>query len=311
MLTDEIPEPPSTTSGHSWIKPLIAGLVILAFAATYALLETDSTEDELDSYDDFFGTRNDDCGSCHFSINQTLAGGKHSIWDCTICHDPAETSQLVLIKDCTECHGSRHDYSNATECVNCHDPHATGFQHDISNQLCQDCHTNETAELDMGPHDWQDCTNCHGNHSELSNSCATCHGVKHADLTPGGFQYPECLQCHEPMNTSFRHDVSNDQCQDCHSSEFWRLQEGGHIGENCTDCHTHHEEITIACDECHGQYHGYSYPKCLECHEPMKGTPGPGESDLSQEAIAFAVIAIVAAIAISSLLIIHMRRKED
>ncbi len=288
---------------------LIAGLAILAFVVAYAIIEADVNED--DPSHDSFGTRNEDCASCHYSINQTLAGGKHAGRQCTTCHDPNEITQLVLITDCIDCHGRRHDYNNVTECIECHDPHATGFRHDISNQLCQDCHANETAELHMGPHEWQDCTNCHQNHSVVFNGCDACHGTKHSEWVPGGYQYPDCLECHEPMNTSFKHDISNDQCMDCHSSEYWRLQSGGHSGENCTDCHPHHEEFTIACDECHGEHHGYSYPKCLECHEPMRATPGSPELALSLEVIAFAIIAVLAALLMSIVLIIRMRRKEE
>ncbi|MCJ2563213.1 MAG: hypothetical protein LN417_03875 [Candidatus Thermoplasmatota archaeon] len=290
---------------------LIAGLTILAFVAVYVLVETDVTKEDPDPSDDFFGTRDEDCASCHYSTNQTLAGGKHAGRPCSACHDPNIISQLVLISDCTDCHGEMHDYNRTSQCVNCHDPHATGFTHDVSNQLCQDCHSNETAELHMGPHTWQDCTNCHQSHTSVTDECDSCHGTKHSELVPGGYVYPECLECHNPMNTSFRHDVENDQCMDCHSGEYWKLQTGGHSGENCTDCHPSHEEFTISCDECHGQYHGYSYPKCLECHEPMQATPGSPEFVLSQEVIAFAVVAVLISLVLSILLIVHMRKKEE
>jgi hypothetical protein len=47
------------------------------------------------------------------------------------------------------------------------------------------------------------------------------------------------------------------------------LQEGGHSEGDCSECHGDHQAVTKTCDECHGEYHGYSYPKCLECHEPF------------------------------------------
>ncbi len=290
---------------------LIAGLTILAFVAAYVLVETDVAKEEPDPSHDFFGTRDEDCASCHYSINQTLAGGKHAGRPCTTCHDPTVISELKIIMECDFCHGRKHNYTYP-ECIECHDPHATGFKHDVSNHLCSDCHANETVELDMGPHSWQHCTNCHGNHSVVSNGCDTCHGRKHSEWITGGYEYPECLECHEAMNASFKHNVSNELCKDCHSSEFQKLQDGGHSGEDCTECHTQHQVVRTTCDDerCHGQEHGYSYPKCLECHEPMQATPGSPEFELSDEGIAFAIIAVSATLVLSTVLIAHMRKKE-
>lgn len=295
-------------SAYKFLAVTIAMLSLVLACVSFGL---DVDYDEEGALHNDFGTRDEDCASCHFTINQTLAGGEHAGIPCSVCHDPNIISQLVLIGDCTDCHGEMHDYNRTSQCVDCHDPHATGFTHDVSNQLCQDCHSNETAELHMGPHTWQDCTNCHQSHESVTNECNSCHGAKHGEWVPGGYVYPECLECHNPMNTSFRHDVENDQCMDCHSDEYWKLQTGGHSGENCTDCHPSHEEFTISCDECHGQYHGYSYPKCLECHEPMQATPGSPEFVLSQEVIAFAIVAVLVSLVLSILLIVYMRKKEE
>lgn len=252
-------------------------------------------------------TRAEDCALCHYSINLTLASGKHYWTSCDTCHDPDIKSELVITTECTDCHGPKHDYAYPY-CMNCHDQHAAGFRHDISNHFCQECHLNESVSTDMGPHGWQDCVACHPDHTLDSQACDTCHGKKHSDMIEGGYDYPECLNCHSPMNTTFRHNISNDLCQDCHATEFWKLQSGGHSGENCTECHDQHTMIRTECDQCHGEEHGYTYPKCLECHEPMRATPGPPEFSISQDIIIFSILAIIVSISLSVTMFVIWRK---
>lgn len=287
---------------------LVSGTILLLMLA-FAGLETNLMGIGDETAHESFGTRDADCASCHYSINQTLQSGKHAGRPCTTCHDPGVVSELVLIVECTNCHGNRHGYNSTNDCINCHDAHATGFRHDVSNELCADCHANESVELHMGPHSWQTCTNCHHNHTIESGGCDTCHGNKHSDWVPGGYSYPDCIECHEPMNASFKHNISNDLCKDCHSDAFVKLQTGGHMGSNCTDCHSQHQVVRTTCDSCHPNEHGYTYPKCLECHEPMQATPGSPEFVLSQEIVAFAIVAVVAGLVLTISAIIYIRRK--
>jgi hypothetical protein len=291
------------------LSPFILSLVLL-FSISSIEPVTSSEYIEMDVPTGFYRTRAEDCPSCHYSVAETLESGKHSGVPCDTCHDPNVISELVLIVDCTTCHGNRHNYTYPL-CIDCHDAHATGFQHDISKSLCQDCHANETVELDMGPHSWQSCTTCHQDHSIVHNGCDSCHGHKHSELTPGGYSYPECLQCHEPMNASFSHEMSSDICQDCHSSEFHKLQSGGHSSKECTECHAQHQVVRTYCDDCHGQEHGYAYPKCLECHDPMLAQPGSPEYQISPDSVLFALFAVIASIAVSAVLIVHLKRKEE
>ncbi len=286
-------------------------LIIVLLVSVSSLQPAASSEEvELNLHGGLYGTRAEDCPSCHYSMAETLSTGKHSWASCYDCHDPDVKSELVLTVDCTNCHGRQHNYSYP-ECLTCHDPHATGFKHDISKELCQSCHANETIELDMGPHGWQTCTTCHEDHSLVHNGCDTCHGKKHSELTPGGYSYPECLQCHEPMNASFSHDMSSDICQDCHSSEYHKLQSGGHSGRQCTECHTQHEIVRTDCDECHGQEHGYTYPKCLECHEPMLAQPGSPEYEISFSSVIFAIVAIILSLVVSVVLVVSLRKRGE
>jgi hypothetical protein len=94
--------------------------------------------------------------------------------------------------------------------------------------------------------------------------------------------------------------LSNEICEDCHAAEFLKLQEGGHSEENCSECHGDHQVVTKPCDECHGEYHGYSYPKCLECHEPMHA-----------DVLLFSLLAIITSIAVSIGLVIYNKRRSE
>lgn len=254
-------------------------------------------------------TRADDCTACHFTITQAVAGGKHSWAACDTCHDPESKSEINITTECTYCHGNEHDFEYPT-CLECHDPHATNWKHEITNEQCSNCHANETARLDMGSHSWQDCTNCHQNHTAPANQCDSCHGIKHSDWPGGGYEYPECLECHDPIEATFKHNLSNEVCEDCHASEFVKLQEGGHSEENCSECHGEHQTVTKACDECHGEYHGYTYPKCLECHEPMHAASGTPEEEVIFDVLLFSVIALVASLSILTVLALFRRKSE-
>jgi hypothetical protein len=292
---------------------LVAGLVQSSSSDS----EAPQTETEVIILHGQTGTRADDCASCHYTIKQAVDGGKHSWSDCTMCHDSNSTGELVIIMECTACHTPpKHDDMKPggfvyPECMTCHDQHATDFQHDIANEVCATCHGNASSHLDMGPHGWQDCTNCHSEHNSTHNSCDSCHGVKHTDEVAGGYIYPECIDCHNPMEASFKHNLTNDVCQDCHSSEYQKLQTGGHSEEECNECHDEHMVVTKTCDECHGEYHGYSYPKCLECHEPMHASSATPEEDLTFSVLTFSIIAILVSVILSIVLVLYSRRSGE
>jgi hypothetical protein len=270
--------------------------VIVLISSVGILLFLSSSDTETAHEDDVIsiiqhgtiGTRADDCASCHFTITQAVDGGKHSWAACETCHDPDSKSEINITTECNYCHGDRHDFEYPT-CLDCHDPHATNWKHEITNEQCANCHTNETARLDMGSHSWQDCTNCHQNHTAPANQCDSCHGVKHSDWPGGGYEYPECLDCHDPIEATFKHNLS----------------EG-----NCSECHGDHQVVTKTCDECHGEYHGYSYPKCLECHEPMHAASATPEEEVIFDVLLFSIIALVASIAIFIGLALSRRKSE-
>lgn len=294
-------------------KPILFIVLILIVGVLLQASPTnsDTSQEEIDVViqHGLVGTRADDCTSCHFTIAQSVEGGKHSWAACETCHDPETESELNITTECGYCHGDMHDFEYPS-CLDCHDPHATNWKHEITNEQCATCHTNETARLDMGSHSWQDCTNCHQNHTAPANQCDSCHGVKHDDWTVGGYVYPECLECHDPIEATFKHNLSNEVCQDCHPAEFAKLQDGGHSEGNCSECHGEHETVTKTCDECHGEYHGYSYPKCLECHEPMHAASATPHEEVIFDVVLFSVIALAASIAILLGLALSRRKSE-
>jgi hypothetical protein len=138
-----------------------------------------------------------------------------------------------------------------------------------------------------------------------------CHGIKHTDEVEGGYQYPECVQCHDPMEATFKHNLSNEVCEDCHATEFNKLQEGGHSAENCSECHDEHMQVTSTCDECHGEYHGYSYPKCLECHAPMEAASGTPQEEIPFDIVLFSIMAILVSVALSIGFMVYLRKTEE
>lgn len=290
---------------------IVLALLVAAFLQSSSL-DSEAPESEIDVIilHGETGTRADDCASCHFTITQSVSGGKHSWAACGTCHDPDSKSEINITTECTYCHGTEHDFDYPT-CLDCHDPHATDWKHEITNEQCANCHTNETTRLDMGSHSWQDCTNCHQNHTAPANQCDSCHGVKHTDWIPGGYVYPQCIECHDPIEATFRHNLSNEVCQDCHPAEFTKLQEGGHSEGDCSECHGDHQAVTKTCDECHGEYHGYSYPKCLECHEPMHASSGTPKEEVIFDVLLFSIIALVASISVLTVLALTRRKSEE
>jgi hypothetical protein len=69
--------------------------------------------------------------------------------------------------------------------------------------------------------------------------------------------------------------------------------------------------VTKTCDECHGEYHGYSYPKCLECHEPMQAASGTPQEEIPFDIVLFSVVATLASVVISIGLVFFWRKSEE
>jgi len=104
------------------MRMVLGALILLTILTAYALLGLDTSKEDADF--GTFGTRNEDCPSCHYSVNLTLASGKHAGRSCTDCHDPNVISELALIVECTDCHiGPRNQIylSDRNKCVDCHD----------------------------------------------------------------------------------------------------------------------------------------------------------------------------------------------
>jgi hypothetical protein len=125
------------------------------------------------------------CSDCHIDeYNVYLESGTEvsmelygECVDCHLVHDVSDSFHFIgeAYKDCIQCHPSYRD---------------TGGLHDrtvvtygdfpaVGNNLCVNCHTNESADLDANiQHRGLYCTSCHTEHPELSvefDDCTVCH----------------------------------------------------------------------------------------------------------------------------------------
>jgi nitrate/TMAO reductase-like tetraheme cytochrome c subunit len=196
-----------------------------------------------------------DCSKCH-SIPSTPVHKNATLTNCIYCHwahspaDGTTISNISLLpmipygphvnQTCIKCHGTTYQIPR---CINCHTGHG---EQKLENNLCLICHkdphvptipgilpdntVNFTKELPFSA-----CQPCHekeysdiidsGSRHKDMETCSLCH-LKHG-------MKPVCSQCHRAMKVE-RH-LDNLQCGDCHKPD--RL---------------------IACEECHGESHGWS-----------------------------------------------------
>ena len=122
-------------------------------------------------------------------------------------------------------------------------------------------------------------------------------------------------------------DPAEADCVTCHTKvtpgvvKDWKLSAHGESNVSCDVCHgdAHKSAEDVAnvriptpetCDECHGEYHGYSYPKCLECHEPMHAASATPHEEVIFDVVLFSAIALAASIAIFLGLALSRRRSE-
>ena len=242
------------------------------------------------------------CTSCHESILQKPFIHEAVTSGCDICHVPEKenhpqkgiktfnlTNQLPTL--CFSCHeeflkSKKHAPVEAGECLNCHNPHASGNKYLLTSDkqnLCTQCH-NLDLEGKKSKHapvfDWN-CHECHDPHQSDNDYflkenkpdlCFKCHeNLKTA--TSFSSQHPpfqdDCGNCHQPHTADNEH-LLNDSipsiCNSCHTSFVNETSKSKHSiledKKNCSNCHDPHasnfpsnliSEEKKLCLDCHGK----------------------------------------------------------
>lgn len=228
---------------------------------------------------------------------------------------PAD-AKFVGQSACLECHtdvaafydGKAHSTAKNSEgaegCEACHGPgslHVAGggdgfilgksafakLDQDQRVALCTQCHSEQGAHWDGGPHDGAlvGCAGCHSDVAHFSSSVRPLAQFRN----PSEF----CVQCHSEQvadfRLPFRHRALEGQvtCDDCHDPHR-DTDDAGWSGQNevCLKCHTEmagpfvfaHDGVTDEdCTACH-RPHGSSNDKlliqegnglCLSCHHEI------------------------------------------
>jgi len=211
--------------------------------------------------------------------------------NCSLCHQPLQSSQAVLCKDChTDVAGQVNNHlglhghmENVDNCAGCHTEHK-GRSFDLTSSAIVKFDHNATGFPLSGKHGAVDCAKCH-----LDNRYDTAS--------------PQCVSCHqEPVSHT---GLFGTDCQTCHSTVTWtpasfngvefnhantqftlNLHSVDYSGTKmeCTACHTGNPFTTNmqACIDCHGNYsqsfmqnHIDTYGSaCLTCHDGKDRTHG-------------------------------------
>lgn len=231
-------------------------------------------------------------GFDHFSTGFPLTG-KHEFIDCSDCHIGGQFKGTPM--DCGLCH-------NGIRAPGKH------LQHFPSNNVCDDCHTDNSWKGARFDHrDIQGlCQNCHNNVVAIGKSashilstpvCDDCHNtitftrvgrVDHASVIGS------CNSCHNGFTASGKppqHIITNDQCDACHTTITWRNARFDHsnVTAACSSCHngitavgkhSGHLLTTAECDDCHstttwlgaGFDHNNIIGLCSSCHNGSTAT---------------------------------------
>jgi len=251
-----------------------------------------------------------DCASCHTDVHSMSVGndclqchtpqtwlvdnipelhekngfpliGAHSNLSCVDCHSSETNVRFDRIgNECVSCHNDdftsaqspNHTTANfSTNCIECHDPLASGWDTEIVNH--------DFFPLTLG-HDIEDCSQCHttGNFSDVSSDCVTCHqddyaGTQDPDHQNSGFS-TNCVACHTTNPGWSPADFSN--------HDFFPLTLGHDI-QDCNECHTtgNFSDADPNCVSCHqDDYAGTQDPNhqssgfstnCIACHTTNPG----------------------------------------
>ncbi|MEZ5400988.1 MAG: DmsE family decaheme c-type cytochrome [Bryobacteraceae bacterium] len=250
------------------------------------------------------------CSACHEDIYKDFGRSPHQIVEtdkrrgfegqaCESCHgpggkhaesvDPADIRQPAKLppaeadRTCLTCHRNQTTHvgriqgghaRGQTGCVSCHSVHKKPARPKTAvaqNQLCNGCHTSQSAEftrphrhpVTQGAMSCLDCHNPHGRtmvNQPLRNNfnepgCLRCHGDKRG---PFAFEHAPmrvegCTACHEPHGSANPRMLTRPQvrflCLECHSGlgavsttpggappAFHDLRSERY--RNCTACHT-------------------------------------------------------------------------
>jgi hypothetical protein len=257
--------------------------------------------------DEHRGSRGEDCGRCHTTMQWKTAKydhlketgfallGAHDKLDCLGCHRSGNYKDKIP-KDCNGCHKA--DDAHATrfggKCENCHNNEQwkpVNYDHLARHQFallgahakitCDACHTAPTATQKLG----NQCVDCHRaedpHGGKLTGGCESCHGQQSwrtaikfdHDLTDfpllGLHRVVSCAQCHATQAFG----GAPTRCVQCHARED--VHQGG-LGKNCESCHSPNGWALWKFD--HAKQTGFALLgahaklQCADCHREPPGT---------------------------------------
>ena len=142
------------------------------------------------------------CSECHIEAHAPLNIPAERALEsgCYICHPEVDREMKTYVTQhtdmlyCSSCHHTRHRH--VPECMECHNPHATGMTH-------------------------AECLTCHPPHKALqvayaedipSESCAVCHRDVYDTLKQSGRKHRKvsCAKCHPEKHRNIL------RCKECH-----------------------------------------------------------------------------------------------
>jgi predicted CXXCH cytochrome family protein len=261
-------------------------------------------------------TATTDCATCHQphgSENPRLlnASRLHRPFDegsCDACHRKPFGNRMRLRSRgdrlCTACHGDMRegaaegatvhaalrDYRGRAGCLNCHDPHMSGFAPLLKAggpDLCRSCHSEvvDSARAETGHAvAADDCLACHQPHvsdeatlllSPAEELCTMCHDIEDSELVGAhlgaDLAGKDCTECHSPHGAGHPtllarnvHAPLLDGCDTCHEGAWNQLMEDGE-SPLCLICH---DDIGEHADSAEFPHPAMEVARCADCHNP-------------------------------------------
>ncbi len=218
---------------------------------------------------------------------------------CSLCHQPLNTTQDVLCNDChkqvaeqiLQKNGTHGHIDNVNQCALCHSDHQgrnfdmlqTAFKH-FDHSLTHFSLAWHQVNYDTSP---MTCLACHTDHGEFlveNSGCAGCHAAEDQDyISLHVRNYGEnCTACHDGHDRMVRFDHQQTafaltgrhnqaECADCHALD---VQPGGRGGGQMSA--GLFASTSSACVSCHAEpetHRGMFDTDCAACHNPQSWSP--------------------------------------